>query len=90
VKHVQKRGVPLCFSLPFNGSWCNRSVRQHVILFIDTNTNFFFRADHEQLRYKDCVLAQGALIQVQQGLGKHKATKLLELGTDVTELLVET
>jgi hypothetical protein len=39
------------------------------------------------------VLTQGALIQDQQGLGKHMATKkLLEFGTEleVTELLVET
>jgi hypothetical protein len=34
--------------------------------FVDTNINFLFRADHEQLRYEDSVLAQGALIQVQQ------------------------
>ncbi len=36
------------------------------------------RMDHEQLRYEDCVLAQAALIQVQQGLGKHMATKTLQ------------
>ena len=36
------------------------------------------RMDHEQLRYEDCVLAQGALIQVQQGLGKYMATKTLQ------------
>ncbi len=39
------------------------------------------------------VLAQGALIQVQQGLGKHMATKKMQelaSGTEVTELLVET
>jgi hypothetical protein len=36
------------------------------MLFIDTNTNFLFGEDHEQLRYEDCVLAQGALIKVQQ------------------------
>ncbi len=59
-------------------------------MYIDTNTNFLFRADHEQLRYKDSVLAQGALIQVQKGLGKHMATKMQELGTEVAELLVET
>jgi hypothetical protein len=51
-------------------------VRPGVILFIDTNTNFLFRADHEQLRYEDSVLAQGALIKVQQGFGKHMATKI--------------
>jgi hypothetical protein len=41
----------------------------------------------------DCVLAQGALIQVRQGLGnlKYIATKKMqELETEVTELLVET
>ncbi len=38
----------------------------------------WFRADHEQLRYEDSLLAQGALIQVQQGLGKHMATKTCE------------
>ncbi len=65
--------------------------RRGVILFIDTNTNFLFRADHEQLRYEDSVLDQGALIQVQQGLGKKFGHKnLQELGTEVTELLVET
>ncbi len=62
-----------------------------MIFFIDTNSNFLFRADHKQLRYEDCVLAQGVLIQVQQRLGKHMVTKkLLELGAEVTELLVET
>ncbi len=66
-------------------------------MFIYTNTNVFFGADHEQqqqLRYGDSVLAQGTLIQVQQGLENmwpqlaHK--NLLEFGTEVTELLVET
>ncbi len=36
---------------------------------------------------EDCVLAQRVLIQVQQGLGKYMA---IELGIEVTELLVET
>jgi hypothetical protein len=57
------------------------------IVFIYTNTNFLFLADHKQLRYEDCVMAQGALIQVQQGLGKYMAMEIArELGT---ELLVE-
>ncbi len=48
-------------------SYFVHSVRPGVILFIDTHTNFLFGADHEQLRYEDSVLTQGALIQVQQG-----------------------
>ncbi len=41
-------------------------MRQGAIFFTDTNLNFLFGEDHKQLRYEDCVLAQGALIQVQQ------------------------
>ncbi len=56
-----------------------------------TNTNFLFGEDYEQLRYEECVLAQGALIQVQQGLGKHMATTICNsFGTEVKELLVGT
>jgi hypothetical protein len=56
---------------------------------LDTNTNFLFREDHEQLRYEDYVLAQ-ALIQVQQGLENIWPKHLQELENEVIELLVET
>ncbi len=59
-------------------------------MFIDTNTNFLFRADHEQLRYEDCVLAQGALIQSSKDWENIWPQKLPELGSEVTELLLET
>jgi hypothetical protein len=48
-----------------------------------------FGEDHEQLRFEDCVLAQGALIQVQQfaRIGTTYGYKILsELGT---KLLIE-
>jgi hypothetical protein len=67
-------------------------VRPAVILFIDKNTNFLFRADHEQLRYEDSVLAGSRSTDPSPArIGKmygHK--KLLQLGAEVTELLVET
>jgi hypothetical protein len=101
LEDVQKRGVPLCFSLPFNApfnvSWCNRSLAVDQEFFCSLIeiwykhkflVQFFFSliqiqiscnwAYHEQLRNEDSVLAQGALIQVQQGLGKHMATKNCE------------
>ncbi len=60
-------------------------------MFIDTNTNFLFREDHEQLRYEDFVLVQAwSTGQSPARIGKtydHK--NLQEHGTDLTELQVE-
>jgi hypothetical protein len=65
-------------------------MRQGVILFIDTNTNFLFRADHEQLRYEDCAGSRSTDPSPARTGKTYGHKKMRELGTEVTELLVET
>ncbi len=66
-------------------------------MFINTNTNFLFRADHEQLRYEESVLARRECAGSRSTepspamiVKTYGHTNLQELGTEVTELLVET